>query len=357
MANPPLATPGTVIPSGALLTSGGTTGFPGTVGATGPTAASADAANTATLGSDAKIYVPAPSLASTSASGLLKQVSGSTRDLVDGTNNCAETEVRASWRKRYYYCWHCDHPPSASQYNVLTGAGSTFTQVASQANHPGIYQLAIGNVASASSYWASNSVADIQLNQFSKLAFRCVFNLYGAYSVYSPGSTAGYFTVGLVDTLNSPVPSNGIYFGYQSVFAPLLAADTQSDIPIPTPLGAQNFTFYVYASAGGSQNINVTNLTDNNWYEFSFYWEAATNSVKMRLGYPNGNAAPVSPGTVFYGPYLTGAPTTVPLYWTILLKNYSLSPAAVTSLVDLVEIVGEYATPGGFRGEELVTAF
>jgi hypothetical protein len=67
----------------------GVTGGTGPTGPAGPVAVSADSANAATLGSDSNLLVPSVpySLANTTGSGLLRQVSGLTTDLVDGTNH------------------------------------------------------------------------------------------------------------------------------------------------------------------------------------------------------------------------------------------------------------------------------
>ena len=67
----------------------GITGGTGLTGPTGPIAVSADSNNAVRLGSDANLLVPVSPfpLASTAQSGLLRQVSGLTTDLVDGTNN------------------------------------------------------------------------------------------------------------------------------------------------------------------------------------------------------------------------------------------------------------------------------
>lgn len=55
----PFATPGTSVPSGALVTPGGPQGVAGGQGAAGPPAAvSSDPGNVAILGTDSKIYVP-----------------------------------------------------------------------------------------------------------------------------------------------------------------------------------------------------------------------------------------------------------------------------------------------------------
>ena len=71
----------------------GNTGPTGNTGLAGPTVLSNDAGNLATRGSDGLLYSPVPAtppLASSSASGLLTQVSGLSTDFVDGTNNCQD---------------------------------------------------------------------------------------------------------------------------------------------------------------------------------------------------------------------------------------------------------------------------
>src|SRR5215471_2028348 len=54
---PGTAVPGTVIPTGSAFSPGGSQGVQGLQGAQGPTVVSTDAGNTATLGSDSKIFV------------------------------------------------------------------------------------------------------------------------------------------------------------------------------------------------------------------------------------------------------------------------------------------------------------
>jgi hypothetical protein len=68
----------------------GNTGLTGLQGLPGPRVVSANANNKATVGSDGLVHVIAPTvaLATTSANGLLRQVSGNTTDYVDGSNNC-----------------------------------------------------------------------------------------------------------------------------------------------------------------------------------------------------------------------------------------------------------------------------
>jgi hypothetical protein len=67
----------------------GVTGGTGATGPVGPIAVSADANNAATLGSDSNLLVPASPIpiADATKNGLLRQVSGLTTDLVDGTNH------------------------------------------------------------------------------------------------------------------------------------------------------------------------------------------------------------------------------------------------------------------------------
>jgi hypothetical protein len=338
MANP-TAVPGTVVPSGALLTPSGGQGYLGIRGAPGPATVSTDSGNAATLGSDSRIFVPPIALADNTQNGLLRQVSGSTRDLVDGTNNCVDVGARTSWRKRYYYAWHCDHPPSATQYIQAGGSGSGVTQVASQANHPGIYQLlANGTASTFFASYASNSVADIQLGFFTKLAFRCVFNANNLGPFVGQG---GSWSMGFVDVLNTIAPTNGMWLAYTN-----------------TTGGAG--IYGIYTNNGGTPANRYSPLptfSDGNWWDVTLYWDS--NGLKMRLGYWNGTSVPVSPTPVLYGPFTTGLPaTTVNLFWEIKCKVAPIGSAGPASgLIDLVEIAGEYATPGGFRGEELVTSF
>jgi hypothetical protein len=69
--------------------SAGITGGTGATGPPGPIAVSADSNNAARLGSDGNLLVPASPIppADATQNGLLRQISGLTTDLVDGTNN------------------------------------------------------------------------------------------------------------------------------------------------------------------------------------------------------------------------------------------------------------------------------
>jgi hypothetical protein len=323
MANP-TAIPGTVVSSGALVSPGGGIGLLGLPGAAGSAAVSADSGNRATLGSDSRIYVPASSsvLADNTRNGLLKQVSGSTRDLVDGTNNVVEAEVRATWKKRYYYCWHCDHPLSATQTTSLS-AGATATQVASQANHPGIYNLNTGATNGNFAAFASSTVADFQLGFFTKLAFRCVFNA---------SAGADWILIGFTDSLGTYPPVNGMIF-----------------------LGDNNAGFsYVRAyNAGASTNLGSSGSSPSGWWDCGLSWDA-TNGLRYRIGTWNGTSTPT---LMVGGPTTSGLPaTTVNMFWQVMARTQVASASQL--LVDLVEVCGEYASPGtSFRGEELITAF
>jgi len=62
MAAPGVAVPGTVIPSGVLVTPGGPQGIGGIQGPSGPNVVSTQAGNIATIGTDNLIYVPAGSI-------------------------------------------------------------------------------------------------------------------------------------------------------------------------------------------------------------------------------------------------------------------------------------------------------
>jgi Collagen triple helix repeat (20 copies) len=65
----------------------GNQGATGPTGPPGPTAVSGDAGNTAMLGSDSRLYVPATALAITTKQGSIVKLSGLTTDFLDGTNN------------------------------------------------------------------------------------------------------------------------------------------------------------------------------------------------------------------------------------------------------------------------------
>lgn len=64
----------------------GNQGATGPTGPPGPTAVSGDAGNTAMLGSDSRLYVPATALATTTKIGSIVKLSGLATDFLDGTN-------------------------------------------------------------------------------------------------------------------------------------------------------------------------------------------------------------------------------------------------------------------------------
>lgn len=325
MANP-TAVPGSLVPSGSLLTPTGGQGYLGPRGTTGPTAISTDAGNTATLGSDSRVFVPAfTTLASASVNGLLKAVSGSTRDLVDGTNNCAEAEVRATWTKRYYWCWHFDHPLDGN-FVTSVGTGSTVAPFTpTDAGHAG--QIRLNQVAGGSpAYISSSSVADIQLSFFSKFAIRFVTkNLTLNYGI---GGTTGYVMFGLVDTRGTITPANQVNIYWES---------------------AGGSTNLYCTKAGTTSSIAVSGaFAGGSWADVAIYYDGT--NVYARSGAYTG-----SPPSTLYGPLSTNIPTTTGLFWQVALIDGTTGNASQT--LDLIEIAGELATPGGFRGEELVTSF
>jgi hypothetical protein len=73
-------------PQGAASTVPGPQGPAGATGPPGPTTVSGDAGNTAMLGTDGKLYVPATALATTTKIGSINKLSGNTTDFLDGTN-------------------------------------------------------------------------------------------------------------------------------------------------------------------------------------------------------------------------------------------------------------------------------
>jgi hypothetical protein len=356
MANPN-AVPGTVVSSGALITPAGGTGAQGVQGPGAPSGVSTDSGNTATLGTDSKVYVPATPLASASVNGLLKQVSGSTRDLIDGTNNSRDIEVASTWRKRYYFCWHCDHPLSG---NELTGvyngdpqnpalgqitdivtprvAGASVGPVVSEAKHYGVYQLFTGDVSyyNAYAYYASNTVKDFSLTVFTKLAFRCVFKLPNG---YGSGSNASQYVWGFCDTPATKSPSNAIYL--------IISPD------------ASYYRYYLCTIKSGAltnTNINMQG-TFNSWEEVAIYWDA--NGAQLRFTHLGTIPSPDPPSSLT-GPVTTNVPiAATSMQWLVQAITYG-GPfigqgTSGTINVDLIEVCGEYATPGDFRGEELVT--
>lgn len=88
-ATGPQGNPGSTGPQGNPGATGsqGPQGPVGPTGPPGPTVVSADAGNTAVLGTDSKILVPATPLATTIKAGSIRQLTGLTTDFLDGTNN------------------------------------------------------------------------------------------------------------------------------------------------------------------------------------------------------------------------------------------------------------------------------
>src|SRR6267378_2977839 len=82
----PPGTTGPQGPTGPASTVPGPQGPTGATGPPGPTAVSGDAGNTAMLGSDSKLYVPATALATTTKIGSINKLTGNTTDFLDGTN-------------------------------------------------------------------------------------------------------------------------------------------------------------------------------------------------------------------------------------------------------------------------------
>jgi hypothetical protein len=95
---PANSAPGTIVPAGANVSGvgpqgpagpngpPGPTGPQGAQGPTGPTAVSADTGNQATFGTDRLLFVPVTPLATSSAIGSIKQLTGHATDFLDGTN-------------------------------------------------------------------------------------------------------------------------------------------------------------------------------------------------------------------------------------------------------------------------------
>jgi hypothetical protein len=273
----------------------GVTGVPGSGGATGPagpTAISTDAQNQSKLGSDNLVWTP-PKIG----------------------------------KYRYYYCWHCDHPISTNQTTAAAGTGASAAQVTGEAGHPGIYNLVTGTTTTGSAYYASSTVADIQLGFFTKLAVRVVFK-----ATYN-WVTFGRWFFGLTDSLNTFPPVNGIIWWYD---------------------GSVGHAYLNRYNAGAATSTDLTTSltsTGPGWLDWSIYWDSA--GVKCRGGAYTG----VTPPNPLFGPITTGLPaTTTNLFWQVNVGNAN-DTASSSIGVDLVEICGELATPGGYRGEELVTAF
>ena len=82
----PQGATGATGPTGPASTVPGPQGPTGPTGPPGPTAVSGDAGNTAMLGSDSRLYVPATALATTTKIGSINKLSGNTTDFLDGTN-------------------------------------------------------------------------------------------------------------------------------------------------------------------------------------------------------------------------------------------------------------------------------
>jgi hypothetical protein len=317
MANP---IPGTVVatgsgvgPSGAQGYQGatGTTGTAGATGPAGPTAVSTDAQNQSKLGSDNLLWTP-PKIG----------------------------------KYRYYYGWHCDHPTSQNQATGANGTGGGVTPLALAGgsavgrSHQGIYNITCGAIAGGYGYYASGAIADIQLGFFTKLAFRVVVNVLGIPPAPGGPNPDGYYYYyfGFADSVTAAPAANAMLIGFDPTV-------TRSNWTITcSNAGARTLT-----------NSNVT-LTSNQWYDVALYWDS--NGLKARVGNWNGTTPP----TTVVGPLTVNLPaTTTNLFWVCSAWVQSYPGAIYTSsyayYLDLVEVCGEYTTPGGYRGEDLVTAF
>jgi hypothetical protein len=82
----PTGTTGPQGPTGPGSTVPGPQGPTGATGPPGPTAVSGNAGNTAMLGTDNLLFVPATALATNTKQGSIVQLSGNTSDFLDGTN-------------------------------------------------------------------------------------------------------------------------------------------------------------------------------------------------------------------------------------------------------------------------------
>jgi hypothetical protein len=293
----------------------GTPGASGAAGATGPIKVSTDIQNQSKLGSDSKIYAP-PKIG----------------------------------KYRYYYCWHCDHPASTNQNVVANGAGSSVGSIAPvDAYHPGQYNLVTGaNLATAYAYYASSTVADIQLGFFSKLAFRCVVKA-NTLAWGATAATGGVAIFGLTDSLTAN-PTNGIVLFYDS-----------------TALGTGTWYLRTYNGGASSQIAIYQNpplarslegdaplersLSSGTWSDIAIYWDSS--GAKGRFDIWNGVSLPSLSSTIT----TNIPPLTTNLFWEIAIRSTGASSPSSSCAVDLVEICGEYAPPGGYRGEDLVTAF
>lgn len=328
-----LAIPATVVPSGVALGSSGTQGGAGPVGAGGPRLVSADSGNTTRLGSDSLVYVPTTALATSSLNGALNQVSGSIRDLQDGTNNDREIEQAVTFRKRYYYAWHCDHPLGTNQTSAVSGTGASIGPVASEANHPGIYNLVNGTTVNNYVYYASSTVADIQLGFFTKLAIRFVVKI-DANPLSAPDFVVWNF--GLTDNLTTySYGANSILCSYDPAYFGIWSMNALRTV------------------SGGTKTDTKSNyyMQANVWADIALYWDAS--GVKLRAGNWNG----ITPPSITATTTATLPATTTNLFWYIAAFNGGAGTTTHSCKVDLVEIAGELATPLGFRGEELVTNF
>jgi hypothetical protein len=278
-------------------------------------------------------------LADTTQDGLVRKVTGSLLDLIDGTNNCAEIELRSTWRERYYFSWHCDHPLSAHETNGITGNG-TVAPAAGEANHPGLYCLTSGvSPTAGTAYYASSTAANIQPAHFTKLAWRTVFRLDAS---TASGDGRGFF-FGLSDSLGTLPPANGVGLLYDNS-------------------GGSRASLAAYSGGTATALVNLYPMAgDTRYFDFSLFWDQA-NGVYFRMGLWNGISFPTDPGGAggsYFGPFTAGLPAnTTNFFWQLLTQSAPNPPRyGMVAYIDLVEIAGEYATPGDFRGEELITNF
>jgi hypothetical protein len=296
MANP---IPGTTVPIGKAVTPSGGKGLQGPTGPAGAGGA-AGAAGPVTVSTDAQ-----------NQSKL-------------GTDSGLWAPPKIG-KYRYYYCWHFDHPLDG---NFLTGVGTGSTVAPSaptEAGHPG--QIKLNQVAGGSPCWiGSGAVADIQLSFFSKFAIRFVTKC--PTLNYGIGGTTGYVMVGLVDTKGTISIPNQVNIYYESS-------------------GGSTQLYCTRASTSSSVSVSGV-LGGGGWVDTAIYWNGT--NVYARSGAYTG-----SPPSTLYGPISTNIPNTANLFWQVALIDGTTGSASL--LLDLIEICGELATPGGFRGEDLITNF
>jgi hypothetical protein len=167
----------------------------------------------------------------------------------------------------------------------------------------------------------------------------------------SIASQGGVAILGLTDSLTAN-PTNGIVLFYDSV------AGGTGTWYLRTYNGGVSSQIVIYANPPLVRSLESDapsergSLTSGVWNDISIYWDSS--GAKGRFDTWNGVNLPFLSSTIT----TNIPPLTTNLFWEIAIRSTGASSPSVSCAIDLVEICGELATlGGGYRGEDLVTAF